>query len=125
MRIKLTTDHGRFKMVKNDHNCEVRWVEFKGKHPYFVEGKSYTITEYADWTNKHGGHGYIPRASIKGRLTGRVFCEPHCLLPTDGYVEENRRQAEKLGVKESVARRFLRLESKAERLSDKYLRVKL
>lgn len=125
MRIKSLIDHGRCKMVKNNSNNEMRMVEFKGVHPYFIEGECYGITEYAEWTRKFSQHGPVARACLKGRLAGRTYCEPHCLLPKEEYVAENQRRREKEGPKSEVAKRFLRLETKAMRLADKFLRVSL
>ena len=100
-----------------------RYVEFKGSHPYFVDGESYTFREYSDWTRQHDEDGGVLTATVKGRLYGEAFCTPEHLCPKrqftfaegKGYSRERREQ---------VARQP-RLESRLERLSQKWLAVKL
>ena len=45
-----------------------RYVEFKGEHPYFKSGQSYTFAEYSDWTIKNCIDGGVMRATIRQAL---------------------------------------------------------
>ena len=112
-------------MVKNNTNNAVKWVPFSGDHEYFEDGKLYTISMYSNWTRDHSKTGRIGRATLKGRLKFRAVCEPHCLLQKEEYVAVNTKRRDRLGIKKALPRCQMRLETKADKLRDKFLRVKL
>ena len=103
-----------------------KYVEFKGDHPYFVSGQSYTYREYSDWTQENCLDGGVINSTIKGRLYGEQYCTPKHLAgkrefvfasptATKGFNAERRAQIQNQS----------RLENPSERLSGKWLKVKL
>ena len=90
-----------------------RYVEFKGQHPHFKAGQSYTFAEYSDWTLDNNVDGGVLRATIKGRLYGEAFCTPRHLVGKRQFSFGNEKS--KLGFSREARERVKntpRLESK-------------
>lgn len=102
-----------------------RFVEFKGQHPYFKNGKSYTYKEYSDWTLQNCVDGGIKRATIKGRLYGESFCQPKHLVPKREFFTSDTNNKGYTKERREAVRLQPRLETSLERLSMKWLKVKL
>jgi len=103
-----------------------RYVEFKGEHPYFKSGQSYTFAEYSDWTIKNCIDGGVMRATIKGRLYGEDVCTPAHLAGKRQFVFGN--DNKKLGYSKEAREKVKnasRLQNSSERMMAKWLRVKL
>jgi hypothetical protein len=116
---------------------EIRKVEFKGDHEYFVEGESYTYNQYAEWTIKNCKYGGVARETIKGRLYAEPFCLIEHLAPADrmskkhwfvDMMRENKIAESvmtEIENKNALNRIKLcsRLGTKSERLSQKWLKL--
>ena len=101
-------------------------VVFKGDHEYFMDGQSYSFKQYSDWTLENCIDGGVMRATMKSRLYGQAYCLPKHLAPKrefafnsdiskKGYTKE-RREAVRLQPRNETA---------CERLSQKWLKLKL
>ena len=40
---------------------------FKGKHPYFIDGETYTVREYSNWTLQYCPKGGVISSTSKGQ----------------------------------------------------------
>lgn len=107
--------------AKNDP----RLVEFKGKHPFFLEGKFYSYNDYADYTQKHCESGGVIRSTMKGRLRNTQYCEPKHLKHVDVYTGANRKGQGWCKESREKALTASRLETHQEVLSMKWLKRKL
>jgi len=103
-------------------------VPFKGKHPYFKDGKAYSYREYSNWTFQNDERNGIVPSTMKGRLRGQAFCEPRHLYPIADFAATSEKIKKLRGYCKEARLRVLnspRLEGKSEKMSDKWLRVKL
>ena len=125
------------------HKNATRYVEFRGDHPYFEDGKEYNYVQFAKGATKFNQENIqsiaddcniniedvkpiVKPATIKGRLYGSPFCTPEHLRPVrmcgelpsfngGGFTKERRERIQFQP----------RLENKKERLSADWLRRKL
>ncbi len=107
--------------VRNKPRNKPRQVEFRGAHPFFQNGKSYTYKQYSDWTIANCMDGGVLRATIKGRLYGEPFCTVRHLSPKRQFTFE----ADKVNTPKARRWRISNqpmLESKIERLSMEWLK---
>lgn len=63
--------------------------EFKGNHPYFIDGESYSVRELSNWTLQYCPKGGVIADTLKGRLYGKDYCEPKHLLSVAEYYEQS------------------------------------
>lgn len=101
---------------------------FKGKHPYFMDGVAYTVREYSNWTLQYCLKGGVISSTLKGRLEGLDYCEPKHLLSVADYYEQSKEVKKLRGYCKEAREKVLnqpRLESECERMSQKWLGVKL
>jgi hypothetical protein len=100
-----------------------RYVEFKGEHPMFEDGKCYSYAEYSKGTGVDGGRP-VSRDTIKSRLQHEQFCTPDHLKSYRGF---KFKEGHNYNSKEHREHRLRasRLESKNERLMAKWLKVAL
>ncbi|MDB4559245.1 hypothetical protein N9000_01105 [bacterium] len=101
-------------LVKDEHLYEFKerkgaicW-EFVGSHAKLITGKSYTAADYADAAG-------VDSSTMWGRIKMKDIVSDNDLRAPDGKYSNNPR------VKEAVPQ----LETHEERLSDKWLRMKL
>ena len=118
------------------HFNAVREIEFKGDHEYFIDGQSYTYSQYSEWTIKNCKYGGVARTTMKGRLYAEAFCFVQHLAPSDRMARkhwlvdmrrENKIAEEvilKMEEKSSLKRVKLasRLGTKAERISQEWIK---
>ena len=101
---------------------------FKGKHPYFIDGETYTIREYSNWTLQYCPKGGVIPSTLKGRLEGMDYCEPKHLLSVAEYHKQSKKVRKLGGFCKEARLKVLnqpRLETECERISQKWLGVKL
>jgi len=102
---------------------KARFIEFRGDHPYFVEGVSYSIAEYSAYTKRHCLDGGVKEPTIKGRLGRIKYCEPQHLLHADEYTSNRKSSRPPRKGEREKALATPRCESMAEALSMKWLKT--
>jgi hypothetical protein len=101
---------------------------FKGKHPYFIDGESYSVRELSNWTLQYCPKGGVIAETLKGRLYGKDYCEPKHLLSVAEYYEQSEDIKKWKGYCKEARLRVLnrpRLEDNAQKLSQKWLSATL
>lgn len=101
---------------------------FKGKHPYFIDGETYTVREYSNWTLRYCPKGGVIASTLKGRLEGKDYCEAKHLLSVSDYYDQSKEVKKLKGYCKESREKVLnqpRLETAIEKLSQKWLGVKL
>lgn len=102
--------------------------EFKGNHPYFEDGGSYSVRELSNWTLQFCPKGGVIPDTLKGRLYGKRYCEPKHLLSIEEYYAQSEEVKKLKGYCKEARLRVLnrpRLEDNAQKLSQKWLSATL
>ena len=107
--------------AKNDP----RMVEFKGRHPFFLEGTLYSYNQYADYTQENCPIGGVIRSTMKGRLYGKKYCEPKHLKHVNEYTGSPLKGSGWCKEAREKALQASRFENDTEALSMKWLKIKL
>ena len=107
--------------AKNDP----RMVEFKGWHPYFVEGTFHNYNDYANYTQEHCPLGGVIASTMKGRLSKVRYCEPKHLKHVDEYAGSPLKGSGWCKEAREKALQASRFENDTEALSMKWLKIKL
>ena len=102
-------------------------IPFKGDHPYFKDGESYSYRQYSDWTFENDERNGIVPSTMKGRLRHEKFCEARHLYPIADFAATSEKVKLLKGYCKETRLKVLnrpRLETKSEQIMGKWLKVK-
>jgi hypothetical protein len=107
--------------AKND----LKMVEWKGEHPFFVTGTCYDYHAYSDYTKANCPLGGVIVGTIKSRLSKVRYCEPKHLKHVSEYGVSPRKGMGWPQEERDKALLTSRFENDVERLSMSWLKTKL